>query len=226
MLKAVLFVAAGIAVSLVPVSFVLLLLAPDGEFEEDPAALAVAIGSSVIFQLLMGFAAWRWAVDKYSAGWSSLGLRKPKRGSWWLPFVLLGASWAVMFAYFTGLAEIGIEPDTGLPEQAYENMAPLLTLAALSLFFAPVFEEIFFRGFLFAGLRCRWGLPAAALASGMLFGIVHTLNPGFYYVVPPIALVGVIFALGYAYSGSIYHTMATHFMFNAVSFSVGLLDVQ
>lgn len=43
-----------------------------------------------------------------------------------------------------------------------------------SVVFAPVFEELMFRGVLFMGLLRRLGTPLAALISTVLFAVIHT----------------------------------------------------
>ena len=52
-----------------------------------------------------------------------------------------------------------------MPKEVRDTRA-LLALASLTVIaFAPVCEEIFFRGFLFPGLSKRWGLVAGIVAS-------------------------------------------------------------
>ena len=122
-------------------------------------------------------------------------------------------------AYFVTLASIGVEPDTDLPKAYFDNIGPVIALGVISLAFAPFMEEVFFRGFIFGGLRARWGLATGALASGLLFSLAHIGNPGALYLVPPIAAIGALFALGYAYSGSLVAVMCAHVLFNSISFA-------
>jgi membrane protease YdiL (CAAX protease family) len=115
-----------------------------------------------------------------------------------------------MYIYFGILSAFGVSPDTDLPEGVFVNAGPFIVLFVLSVFVAPPVEEIFFRGFVFGGLRGRWGVLPAALASGALFGLAHVGNPGTIYLLPPVAAVGVIFAFGYVYTGSIIPTIIAH----------------
>lgn len=55
-------------------------------------------------------------------------------------------------------------------------------------------ERIFFRGFVFGGLRGRFGPVPAAVASSLLLGLLHAGNPGAIYVIVPMCMVGVLFA--------------------------------
>ena len=55
-------------------------------------------------------------------------------------------------------------------EQDVVGRAIIFVMVALA---APFFEELFFRGALFSGLRTRWGWVASALVSGAIFAIAH-----------------------------------------------------
>lgn len=83
-------------------------------------------------------------------------------------------------------------------------------LAALAIAAAPVFEEFIFRGLIFGGLRRSLGLPAAALASAAIFGLVHP--PA---AVIPVATMGLCAALVYARTGALVAPMVVHALYNA-----------
>lgn len=222
MLKAIGLILVGIVIVSVPAAIIAAAIAGSANVEDNPTALAIVLGTSVFLELFLLAAAFLFSVRKYEVSWRDLGLRVPSRGSFWLSPALVMGSLGLMYVYFGVLAAFGVEPDTDVPKQAFQNLGPLVVLGVVSLGFAPVMEELFFRGFVFGGLRGRWGTAFAALGSGVLFGVAHAGNPGTLYIIPPIALVGALFAWGYWYSGSIFTTMAAHFLFNLFSFSVGL----
>jgi membrane protease YdiL (CAAX protease family) len=77
----------------------------------------------------------------------------------------------------------------------------------------PVGEEIFFRGFIYGGLRTRWGVPAAMLASALFFAAVHLqLVHGL-----PIFLLGIVFAGVYQRSGSLVPVIVAHGLNNVIA---------
>ena len=82
---------------------------------------------------------------------------------------------------------------------------------------APFAEEIFFRGFVFAGLRTRLSLWPAALISGGLFGLVHA--PSGITTVVPLAIIGVVFAWLYERTGSLWLAIIAHAINNALALS-------
>jgi len=66
----------------------------------------------------------------------------------------------------------GIDPNDYF-STAYPTLMDLVETFTSSVIAAPIFEEIVFRGFLFLGLRARWGAMPAALISTVLFSIIH-----------------------------------------------------
>ena len=197
-------------------------VAGGGDIDNDPVALSIVLSSSIVLEGLMLWTAFRFSVQKYRLGVRALGLAKPSWADWWLPFALVFGGLVVMYVYFGALAAFGVEPDTDLPKGVFDNAGPFLVLFALTVFVAPPVEEIFFRGFIFGGLRERWGPFLGAVASGALFGLAHIGNPGTVYLLPPIAAVGFVFALGYIRTGSIIPGIVAHFLFNLLQVVLGL----
>ena len=222
--KAIGFIVGGVLLSFIPLLIAIYLVAGSNPDEEDPTYLTVSIASSVVLQFLMLGAVVRFGIGKYHAPRSALGLRRPDRGGYWLPIPMVFSAYAIMIAYFSILSAFGIHPNADLPDGTFDNLGPIIAVAVLSLVFAPFCEELFFRGYIFGGLRNRWGGLWAALASGLLFGMVHAANPGAFYIVPPIAAIGALFAWGYIYSGSISASIGAHFLFNLTSFVIGVLE--
>ena len=78
---------------------------------------------------------------------------------------------------------------------------------------APLFEELAFRGVLFAGLRKRLAFLPAALGSSLLFGISHGYDP-----IGQLAIVWVGFVLCWLFerTRSLVPCLFAHAVFNAV----------
>jgi hypothetical protein len=78
--------------------------------------------------------------------------------------------------------------------------------------FAPLFEELVFRGVLFGSLRARAGWPVAALGSALVFALAHGYGTvGFLSV----GVSGVLWAWGYERTGSLLPGMIAHIANNA-----------
>ncbi len=121
------------------------------------------------------------------------------------------------------LGQFGIEKIVPLAPQApvdvfLETRNPL-TFAIYFLLVgiaAPLIEETIFRGFVYAGLRRMMTVPAAALASGLVFAAVHVAVPVGSLLV--ITMIGVVLAYLYERSGSLIAPMITHAMYNSFVF--------
>jgi membrane protease YdiL (CAAX protease family) len=79
---------------------------------------------------------------------------------------------------------------------------------------APLGEETLFRGFLYQGLRTRLSVWPAALASGLIFGLVH----GYWQLIPALFVVGAGLALVYERRDSLLASMTAHATFNLFGF--------
>jgi CAAX protease family protein len=84
---------------------------------------------------------------------------------------------------------------------------------------APIGEELFFRGFLFAALRARHGFWSSALLSSAAFGLVHVVQ-GSFLLVPIIFVVGLGLAWVYERRGSLLASITAHATFNAIGLAI------
>ena len=97
----------------------------------------------------------------------------------------------------------------------------LLVLGAIAVcVFAPLGEELLFRGFMFPALRNRLGVAAAALATGALFGLLHSFSSPPEALVP-LAIFGGLLCLLYQATGSLYPCIALHAINNSIALGQG-----
>jgi membrane protease YdiL (CAAX protease family) len=146
------------------------------------------------------------------AGWSALGLRKFNIGFVGMGCGLLLAAYVIVFANNIILIMLHV-PTQG--EQIFQLLLKLKApywLYFVGIFVAPLVEEIFFRGFLFAGLRQGYGWQKAALISSIVFSISHM---DLAALIPTFAL-GFAFAYLYQQARSIWPGIIMHFLVNSV----------
>src|SRR5579872_2908377 len=98
--------------------------------------------------------------------------------------VLMLAIFAVNFLYSAVITFFHLNLQTN--DQVileHSKQEPLTTYATLfaAVFIAPFCEEIFFRGFVFPGLRHKMPVGAAIVVSSLLFAIAHA-DPGSFPV--------------------------------------------
>jgi len=93
-------------------------------------------------------------------------------------------------------------------------MVLFFTLATI---WAPLCEELIFRGAFFRHLRSRLAMPLAAILSALVFGMMH----GYAGVqLIPVMIIGFNFALIRAWRGSLYGCIVGHALNNAVVLSL------
>lgn len=79
-------------------------------------------------------------------------------------------------------------------------------------------EEILFRGYILRAFEKSWGIIAAIIASGFLFGLFH-LQIGNLL---PLAMLGFVLAVMTWLSGSIWPAVVAHFINNGAAVVVGI----
>jgi membrane protease YdiL (CAAX protease family) len=154
--------------------------------------------------------------------WSVAITRGALAGAFAIPLAMAGEAIAVRVftlikgSYWTGVQVAAEHADDPIqPILSALGGAPLPTAWVLFLLgvVVPIGEEIFFRGFVYSGLRERWGIPVALGASSLFFAFVHfQLVHGV-----PIFLLGVLFALVYQRTGSPIPCIVAHGVNNAVA---------
>jgi membrane protease YdiL (CAAX protease family) len=123
-------------------------------------------------ELLLLVPVWWLAVRKYGAGWRDLGLGGFGGTALGLGCGLMILSYLFNLVYALVLGQFNLRIQQDLRPLLAELTSPWFFLLGAVLV-APLVEEIFFRGFLFAGLRGRYGWPKAAVISATLFALVH-----------------------------------------------------
>lgn len=156
-------------------------------FVVDPAALAprtqTAIAAVLQFGTGVGAAMYLRARVRGGGGRSLADVGLGTNGALWanlgygvagylatLPLVLaLGSLSQVIFRHFPNTS-----PNPILPLlSAEQSPSGRLLIFAMVAVGAPVFEELFFRGALWSGLRARYGAVASVFGSAALFALVH-----------------------------------------------------
>jgi membrane protease YdiL (CAAX protease family) len=186
-------------------------------------AAALVVGALVQDLILVGVAA-SFSLRAYHVGPRAWGLRRERPLALGACAGVLVASFLVLVVYQAVVMALGIEDleaKENVPEGLLDHRAVLPFAALFIVAAAPVAEEIFFRGFLFNGLRRRLTTPGAAAVSGTLFGATHIVG-GPLGVLIPFAVIGFLFAMLVARTGSLWNSILVHAAFNLFSLTAGL----
>lgn len=140
-----------------------------------------------------------------------LGLRRtiPTPGAGYAVLAVVGYAlaiciWVVVIPQSTNQAAHKLTAVTHRPG----TLAAVLIVAGLAVF-APICEEVFFRGMLYRSLRNRLSLWPAALIAGSLFGLIHIFSHPLNSI-PVLIAFGILMCLLYERTGSLLPGIAVH----------------
>jgi uncharacterized protein len=145
------------------------------------------------------------------------------RTAFW-PAVGWAALGIVSFYVFAAVYSVAFDPDV---EQtvaedlgAEDSTIGLVAAGFMIICVAPFAEEFFFRGFFYGALRTRFSVAVAAIIDGLVFGLIHFQGgTDGALIVPPLAVLGVVFCLVYERTRSLYPCIALHSMNNSIAYA-------
>lgn len=154
---------------------------------------------------------------KYKSGISQLGLVKTKLAFWLRIGIIHGV---VLFFAITFLGvlinmffPVKIEPQpVAQAIMKVQNGWEVVVVFLVVSLFAPVSEELYFRGFLYPTLRRRLGIKGGIIVTSLIFGGLH-LD---LIRMIPLAFGGVWLNWLYERSGSIYTSIMAHSVWNGI----------
>ena len=188
-----------------------------------------ALVSAMISQTVFAGSTIAWIAIRHPGTLPYLGLRSRRTaadvavGAW----VGAGLFGAAAFLILPILVVVWRLVTGGPPEPIDQGILPVepagieLVLGMVAVVvFAPIGEEIFFRGFVFGSLRARLGFVRGAVISSAVFAVFH--------VVPLLMLVMFFVGLGlatlYHRRGALVAPMAAHALFNVIGYTLLVME--
>lgn len=183
-----------------------------GEWGED----VILLGAAFVLQGVMLLSVWYFAVRPAGSHWALLGFRRVKPISTTLITIAgITICHALVIAYVQVVNWLDI--DTLVPGNPFESWnidtISFAIIAFSAVIIAPLFEEIFFRGFMYQAFRKTMRVWLAAILTSLIFGIAH-IDPA---IIIPIALVGMILLGIYRWTGNLWSSIITHAGYNAIA---------
>lgn len=226
-------VALGIVIIAVAITPVILLSGAAGDLAGRYSVAARVWASSYLMGLVILGVVWQLGLKGpkgFNAGLggesegtlrsslTSLGLNAPRTTLLWSVLLTAGALVASLAA--TGIyaalmrwLNVGLLIPPDIPADfVFPGAASAFTFQALAVW-TPVTEEIFFRGFVFAGLASRLGIRGAMVGSAVVFSLFH-MDLG---VLIPIFITGLLLAWLYRRTGSLWPSIVAHAGQNALA---------
>jgi len=150
-----------------------------------------------------------------------IGFKEPLKREW--------VQWILILAAFLFLSD-GMSLLLGQPivppfmVDAYKTASSLPLLLFAIVVVAPIFEEIFFRGFLFQGIRySRLGSIGAVGVTSLVWAVIH-IQYGIYGIATVFAL-GLLFGIARLKTESIHLVMVMHSLVGLVATAETILHV-
>jgi membrane protease YdiL (CAAX protease family) len=135
-----------------------------------------------------------------------IGFKEPLKGEW-IQWLLILAAFLFLSDGISVLLRHSIIPPFMI--EAYKTASSLPILLFAIVVVAPIFEEIFFRGFLFQGIRySRLGPIGAIGITSLLWAVIH-LQYDIYGIMTVFAL-GLLFGITRIKTDSIHLLMVMH----------------
>ena len=164
---------------------------------------------------------WRFGVYRHRTLIAALGLLPwgiPQAKTVYMTVGALVASlvFTIVYGALVGLTDADILSPPEIPSDiAFPGAAAVFTFQALAVV-TPITEEIFFRGFVFAGMVSRLGVGWAMVISALVFSLFH-LSVG---TLIPVFVTGLLLVWLYRQTGSLWPGIIAHAGQNALA--VGL----
>jgi membrane protease YdiL (CAAX protease family) len=186
--------------------------------DKSDATYATAFVTGALVEVAIAFVALRLTFMRYGGGLERLGLKPPgwETLGWAAAAFVTAFIVSVIYGIIIDLFNLDFlktKCAEQIPSGVRDERALLAMASVVVIVFAPICEELFFRGFMFPGIARKWGVPAGIVLSGVLFGGAHLIPKSFI----PIAGAGMVFAFAYWRSGNIFSNMLAHLAFNSVS---------
>lgn len=150
------------------------------------------------------------------AFWATVHWRWPQAA--WFGWMALGVALALLVQSVSTLLPI---PKSLPIDRYFRDTAGAYMMAAFGLSFAPLMEELFFRGFLYPVVARRWGVAGGVVVTAALFAFIHASQLAHAWA--PLLLlfiVGVVLTVARAKTGSVATTFLIHVGYNGTLFGL------
>ena len=180
---------------------------------DDELYAGTFMGLTIAVILLLGV--YFIALRPKKLSWREVGVKAFAVKDWKIIIIysMILLAGAVIIMVLTSLA--GNSWENSKTEAMQQNVTFLTILIAFvsAAVISPIYEEIFYRGFLYRWLRTRVGCIGALLLSSLIFTIIHIPT---YNVMPVNFFSGMIFALAYERTHSIWPSVMIHGLTNGI----------
>lgn len=148
--------------------------------------------------------------------WKEVGIYKFSAKYWWriLIWLLITIVSSVIVVILTSFLGNSVENSKTESLQQNINLLTVLISIISAGVISPIYEEIFYRGFIYRWIRVRLGMNWGILISSLIFTVAHfpTVN-----AMPVNFVNGIVFAWMYEKTGSVIPGMIVHGLMNTTA---------
>jgi membrane protease YdiL (CAAX protease family) len=149
-------------------------------------------------------------IRKGAGLWNYLGLKSISKKAF---LILLLVVIGLIMLSFVPDQVLHVQQDTGFTVDAYETTTWPALLWIAVVVFAPLFEESFFRGFVFVGLKqTRIGAVGTIAVTSLTWALLHIEYD--IYGMATVLVLGIVFGIIRLKTGSLWSTLFLHSMWN------------
>ena len=138
---------------------------PAAELARNPRVVVPA--QFVAYLVLIAYMVWLLR-SRGRAFWDGISWKWP--GATWFGWMALGVALALLVQGASALLPI---PKSLPIDRYFRDTLGAYMMAVFGLTLAPLVEELFFRGFLYAALARRWGVALGVVVTSALFALIH-----------------------------------------------------
>lgn len=172
----------------------------------------------ITLSVLRGHSFWR------CLGWRKIKSQNPEQPRNPLVYFFTGSGLSLFVALLTLRMK---EPDNIPMEELFKHRQTALLFVAMAVLVAPLVEETLFRGYLYPLFARSFGVTPAIVLTGVLFGMMHGAQLGWTWsLVSLLILVGIIFTLVRARTGSVFASFLMHLGYNSFIAAVAVLSTH
>jgi len=189
-----------------------------------------AIGSMLIWYAVIFFFLYvTLSLLRGHSFWETLGWRKliplqkemPKNP---VAYFLGGCGLSFVVAFLTSSMKT---PENTPIEELFKFRMTALMFVAMAVLVAPLVEETLFRGYLYPMFARSFGTTPAILLTGLLFGLMHGAQLGWTWgLVATLTLVGVVFTLVRARTGTVLASFLMHLGYNSLISVIAIVSTH
>ncbi|WP_422658516.1 CPBP family intramembrane glutamic endopeptidase [Paenibacillus sp. EC2-1] len=180
----------------------------------DELYAGTLIGVTIAIVLLTGL--YLIAIRPKRLSWDEVGVRTFAAKDWgrifvWTFVLIIGS---VLVMELTNLLGNTYENSKTEAMQNHVTFFTVFIAFVSAAIISPLYEEIFYRGFLYRWLRTRLSMRWAILLSSLIFTLAHIPT---YNAMPANFLGGVVFAWAYERTNSIWPAVIVHGLMNGIA---------